>query len=69
MRRHCVQGRRTLAKASPNLSDGNWTLSLWGRNVFDKKYVANSFVLPSFSRYLVGLGARRTLGLTLECAI
>ena len=62
-------GGRTLANASLNLSDGNWSLSLWGRNIFDRKYVANSFVLPSFTRYLVGLGARRTLGLTLEYAI
>ena len=62
-------GGRTLANASLNFSDGNWSLRLWGRNIFDKKYVANSFVLPSFTRYLVGLGARRTLGLTLEYAI
>ena len=62
-------GGRTLANASIGLSDGNWSLNLWGRNVFDKKYVANSFVLPSFTRYIVGLGARRTLGLTLEYAL
>ena len=62
-------GGRTLANASIGLSDGNWSLNLWSRNVFDKKYVANSFVLPSFTRYIVGLGARRTLGLTLEYAL
>ena len=62
-------GGRTLANASIGLSDGDWSLNLWGRNVFDKKYVANSFVLHSFNRYIVGLGARRTLGLTLEYAL
>ena len=62
-------GGRTLANASIGLSDGNWSLNLWGRNVFDKKYVANSFVLHSFNRYIVGLGARRTVGLTLEYAL
>lgn len=62
-------GGRTLANASLDLSDGNWSLRLWSRNLFDKKYVANSFVLPSFTRYLIGLGARRTVGLTVEYAI
>ena len=62
-------GGRTLANANVSLSDDNWSLTLWSRNVFDKKYVANSFVLPSFSRYIVGLGARRTIGLTLEYAL
>ena len=29
----------------------------------------NSFVLHSFNRYIVGLGARRTVGLTLEYSL
>ncbi len=62
-------GGRTLANASLNLSNGNWNLNVWSRNLFDKKYVANSFVLPSFTRYIVGLGSRRTVGLTLEYKI
>ena len=57
-------GSRTLSNANISLGGGNWDITLWGRNIFDKKYVANSFVLPSFTRYIVGLGARRTIGLT-----
>ena len=62
-------GDRTLSNANISLTDGHWNLTLWGRNVFDKKYVANSFVLPSFTRYIVGLGARRTIGLTLKYSL
>ena len=62
-------GGRTLANANVSLSHDNWSLSLWSRNLFDKQYVANSFALPTFTRYIVGLGARRTVGLTLEYAL
>ena len=62
-------GSRTLSNANINLSGGNWNVSLWGRNIFDKEYVANSFVLPSFTRYIVGLGARRTFGLTVNYSL
>lgn len=62
-------GGRTLSNANIHLSDGHWHFTLWSRNVFDKKYVANSFVLPSFTRYIVGLGARRTFGLTLKYSL
>ena len=43
-----------------------WLESLWARNIGDAEYVGNSFVVPSFTRYIVGLGAGRTLGLTLR---
>ena len=59
-------GDRTLTNANLNLSNDQWDITLWGRNVFDTEYVANSFVLPSFTRYIVGLGARRTFGLTVS---
>ena len=51
-------GARTLSNANISLSGDDWEVTLWGRNIFDKKYVANSFVLPSFTRYIVGLGRR-----------
>ena len=58
-------GDRTLANASVHVALGPWRGTLWARNIGDAEYVGNSFVVPSFTRYIVGLGARRTLGLTL----
>ena len=57
-------GDRMLANANASLGNGVLGFVLWGRNILDEEYVANSFVLPSFTRYIVGLGARRTIGLT-----
>ncbi|WP_205743116.1 TonB-dependent receptor [Halioglobus maricola] len=56
-------GSRTLANLSVSLRDEHWDLTLWGKNIFDEEYVANSFVLPSFSGYIVGLGPKATWGL------
>jgi len=57
-------GDRTLANLSVSLSGENWQLSFWGKNITDEEYVANSFVLPSFSGYIVALGAGDTWGLS-----
>ena len=62
-------GGRTLANANVSLSGGKWDITFWGRNILDTEYVANSFVLPSFTRYIVGLGARRTMGLTVNYSL
>ena len=59
-------GDRTLANASVKVHGGRWQVTLWGRNILDEEYVANSFVLASFNRYVVGLGARRTAGLSVK---
>ena len=59
-------GGRTVANASMKVGGEQWHVALWSRNILDEEYVANSFVLPSFNRYIVGLGARRTFGLTLR---
>ena len=59
-------GGRTVANASMRVGGEKWQVALWGRNILDEEYVANSFVLASFNRYIVGLGARRTFGLTLK---
>ena len=61
-----ANGDRTLANASIQLALGHWRGTLWARNIADAEYVGNSFVVPSFTRYIVGLGARRALGLTLR---
>lgn len=57
-------GSRTLANLSVSVSNENWNFSLWGKNILDEEYVANTFALPSFSGYLVALGPRDTWGLT-----
>ena len=57
-------GDRMLANANASLAKGKLSFVMWGRNILDEEYVANSFVLPSFTRYIVGLGARRTIGVT-----
>ena len=62
-------GNRTLTNASFKVGGEKWQLALWGRNIFDEKYVANSFVLASFNRYIVGLGARRTFGMTIKFSL
>ena len=51
-------------KGSRSFSNDNWDFTLWGKNIFDEEYVANTFVLPSFSNYIVALGARDTWGVT-----
>jgi outer membrane receptor protein involved in Fe transport len=58
-------GSRWLSNAMVSFHNANWDVTLWGKNVFDEEYVANSFVLPSFSRYIVSQGSARTYGLTL----
>ena len=59
-------GGRTLSNANLRLGNDDWDFTLWGRNILDTVYVANSFVLPSFTRYIVGLGSRRVIGLTVQ---
>ena len=62
-------GGRMLANVSANLANDHWHIAAWCRNAFDEKYVGNSFVVPSFTRYIVALGGRRTLGLTVRYAL
>ena len=63
-------GGRTLANAAFDVRSaskgGRWRIALWSRNLFDEEYVGNSLVVPSLTRYIVALGARRTFGLTVR---
>ncbi|MEM1111679.1 MAG: TonB-dependent receptor, partial [Pseudomonadota bacterium] len=59
-------GSRMVSNANLNFNNGNLDITLWGKNIFDEEYVANSFVLPSFNRYIVSQGAPRTVGMTLK---
>jgi len=59
---------RTLVNLSAGITHENWSLRLWGKNVFDEEYVANSFVInnPFFASYIGTFGPKRTFGVTLD---
>lgn len=57
---------RTLVNGNLGVRGDNWSLSVWGKNLFDKKYVSNAFFIsiPFFTDYVPTLGNRRRLGAT-----
>jgi iron complex outermembrane receptor protein len=60
---------RILFNASATIRGGgplksDWDLTLWGRNIFDRKYVADSFVITP--TYIPSFGERATFGATLN---
>ncbi len=57
---------RTIMNGSIGLIDPNdhWDFSLWGKNLTDEVYPGNAFVIGVFNQYMVGMGARRSFGLT-----
>lgn len=59
---------RTLVNLRAGVTFGHFDLSVWGRNVFDKRYVSNAYVvvLPTGNSYQLFYGQRRTLGLTIK---
>lgn len=59
---------RTLVNLSAGLTHDNWSLRLWGKNVFDEEYVSNSFFIanPFFMQYIGTYGPKRTFGVTLD---
>jgi iron complex outermembrane receptor protein len=58
---------RLLINASIGIKRANWDLTLWGKNIFDKKYAADSFFIADGSAsYGVSLGELATYGVTLN---
>ena len=57
---------RTLVNARLGVSRDNWALDVWGRNIFNEKYVANSFFIISGVSYGTALGEKATYGATLR---
>jgi iron complex outermembrane receptor protein len=56
---------RALLNASTGIQGHNWTLTIWGKNIFNKKYVADSFFIDAGSiGYGVSLGELATGGVT-----
>ena len=55
---------RTITNLRVGLSSEHWEAALWARNLFDETYAANSFIITFANSYVVGLGERRTYGVT-----
>jgi len=57
---------RFLTNASAGVSIDNFEVRVWARNLFDKRYVSNAFVvlLPFGNTYGEFFGERRTFGIT-----
>jgi len=59
---------RFLVNGRAGINLGNVDVSIWARNLFDKKYVSNAFVVllpaPNPNTYGTFFGERRTFGLT-----
>ena len=57
---------RTLVNARVGLSKDKWSADLWGKNIFDEEYVANSFFIVSGVGYTASYGEKATYGLTVR---
>ncbi len=55
---------RTITNLRLGLSNEHWEAAFWARNLFDETFAANSFIITFANSYVVGLGERRTYGLT-----
>ena len=57
---------RTLVNARVGLSKDKWSADLWGKNIFDKEYIANSFFIVSGVGYTASYGEKASYGLTVR---
>jgi outer membrane receptor protein involved in Fe transport len=57
---------RTLVNARVGLAKGNWSADVWGRNILDEEYIANSFFIISGVSYGTSLGEQATYGATVR---
>jgi iron complex outermembrane receptor protein len=57
---------RTLVNARVGVARDNWSADLWGRNIFDEEYIANSFFIISGVSYGTSFGEQATFGATLR---
>lgn len=49
-------------------SDGSWSLTLWGRNIFDKRYAVGIGAASAVSPFIKVLGDPRTYGVTAKAS-
>lgn len=60
---------RVITNGRLGIRSDRWSFSIWGKNLFDKKYVSNAFYIggsPFFSVYVPSAGNRRRLGATIS---
>ena len=57
---------RTLVNARAGIAKDNWSADLWGRNLLNEKYIANSFFIISGVSYGTAFGELSTWGATLR---
>jgi iron complex outermembrane receptor protein len=58
---------RILFNASGTIKGSNWDFTVWGKNIFNHRYVADSFfILAGSVGYGVSLGELATMGVTLN---
>ncbi len=57
---------RTLVNARLGIGKDSWEAALWGRNILDEEYVANSFFIISGVSYGTSLGEQAAYGVTLR---
>jgi iron complex outermembrane receptor protein len=57
---------RTLVNARIGVAKDGWSADLWGRNILDERYVANSFFIISGVSYGTALGEQATYGATMR---
>ncbi|MFK7957638.1 MAG: TonB-dependent receptor [Lysobacterales bacterium] len=55
---------RQLLNTRLGISNGQWDVALWARNLANEKYVSNSLFLGFSNGYVAALGEQRTYGLT-----
>jgi len=59
-------GDRFLTNAKVGIANDHWDVSLWSKNLFDEKYISNSFVIFFANSYVAALGEGRQYGLTVK---
>ena len=57
---------RTLVNARIGVAKDGWSADLWGRNIFDERYIANSFFIISGVSYGTSFGEQATYGATMR---
>ena len=57
---------RTLVNARIGVAKDGWSADLWGRNIFDEEYIANSFFIISGVSYGTSFGEQATYGATMR---
>jgi iron complex outermembrane receptor protein len=58
----------TLVDGRLGVDNGKIRAFFWGKNLFDKEYIQNTFIITSLRQYAPSFGERRTLGVTVAAS-